>query len=320
MIDSLGNLELDSEYLASQIIRGVLFSENYILCRAQFCNMPLIDFIPEIFILQNAIKKELVAPFGTIQDKPLEKFLSGENDGLLDAVIYLKQMADTTIPTYQQALVEAFEDITKELEINMSGQDFLGMGQAIQIAAAHKSDLDHIRQSDMILRKLSGSCENLIAKFGTVTAKLNKKRLKVGNNNEYKFFISDLMFHPEYFSGNMSLGVVMGHLLDTIKSALPTGEVFDPYKLDEMSCILDALSYPKDFYSMCENDSIVSPAIGEKFGKCYPEYWKKFVDMYLHKYENMDYEKQLKFRKCFGLRENNSQLIQFVTGALSVVV
>lgn len=315
-----GNSELDAEYLASQIIRGTIFPESYIMARAIFCDMPIIEFVPEIAKIQMGIQKQLIHPFGTIQDKSLEKFLSGENTEVLSALKMVKEKADALASVYQQALIEAFLEAFHELEINMSGQDFRGMGEAIGIASQHKAEEDRIRQSETYLRKASGSCEQLINLFGTLKVKLSKKNLRVGDNTDYKLYINSLTFNPQVFTGSIVLGVVMGNVLDTLKSALPKGNVLNPYKLDETNCLLEALCYPKDFYSMCENDKIVNTIIGEKFGKCYPEYWKKFIDLYLKKYEDMDYEKQLIFRKCFGLRENNSQLIQFVTGALSMVV
>lgn len=319
MTETIGNSELDSEYLAAQIIRGVLFPPEYIQTRSYFCDIKIVDFVADIYMLQMSIQKEIVSPFGTLQDKKVEKFSSGDHPALLELVKMLQAKCEDLLPVYEEGAREAFREALKEMHENIQGQDFLGMGQAFQVAASHKAELDHLRITKNTLEIISNQCEYLIQNYGVSDAKLKKKGIKPGNNTEYKLFIQDLINQPESFSGNIVLAMTMGRTLDAIKKALPMSDpVLNPFKLDETECLLESLCYPKDFYNMCESDKIVSRGIGETFGKCYPEYWKKFFNMYLEKYEDMDYQKQIQFRKCFGVGKNDTALVQFIYSTLSL--
>ena len=95
----------------------------------------------------------------------------------------------------------------------------------------------------------------------------------------------------------------------TIISALPPPNNLNPFKKDEVENLLQVLSNPKEFYTFCRLNEIISPLVGTLFGHCYPGFYHMYLDMYLDDYENMNYQEQINFRKCFGLTENNTQLI-----------
>ena len=110
-------------------------------------------------------------------------------------------------------------------------------------------------------------------------------------------------------TSNTLLAVIIGKVVDSISASLPSKNNLDPFNNEIALNVLHSLADPENFYKECKIGNIVSPAVGTLFGHCYPEFYHKFIDIYMEKGDTLPYQEQINFRKCFGLPEDNSQLI-----------
>lgn len=316
MIDKLGDIELESEYLVCQIIRGDIYPSEYVDVRLQFSSLEMVEIPGEIPVLLQQLKKMIITPFGIIDDKDVNKFSEGKHPKLLELVMLLKEEVEKTIPIYKQAFQDKYDDMQRELENNMHGQDIIGEAEAIKVTMGEKPFIDYLTETNLSLMKLSTNLEYIINDYGSFKIKLKKPKIKVGLNPDYMMYIKNIQLHPELVTDSSILAICLGRTIDAINRALPNiglHDILDPFKKQESECILEVLTYPKDFYSKCENEEIVSGGVGTEFGGCYPAYYKKFILMYLEDFDKMDYQKQINFRKCFGIPEDNSQLLQLTS-------
>jgi hypothetical protein len=101
--------------------------------------------------------------------------------------------------------------------------------------------------------------------------------------------------------------MVVSKGLDAIISSTPKDDL-DPYLTDVCNNVIEVLVDPKSFYNMCKRDAIISSSVGQMFGHCYPEFYGKYLDMYMDDYDSFDQQESIDFRKCFALDADDSEL------------
>lgn len=317
-MDTLCNLELDLEYLTSQIVSGVYFPKDYVTIRTGLSKIKTIDVSNEIDLIQAGIQKIIISSFGTLKDKEIEKFYLGKQPELLDLLSALQRETSAWSPKFEEALVAKFEEAMVEMEQNMQGQDSVGMGEAIAIASNAKTELDFYRETHKKLLTNSILIEKIISLYGISSIKVPKKKIKVNLDKQYQQYINELLFEFDQLFDNLELSVVLGRALGTIQSLFPKQPPLDPLITDQANNILDILSSPQDFYTDCETESIATDTVGKTFGFCYPEYYHKYMEIYLEKYDKMDFQDQINFKKSFGVNENYSDLLMLTNAYIKI--
>ena len=297
---------LETELQASRIIQGVLYPAPYLNLRV---NLSKIKPINEIEIDYLPVMKMLFDKKGFLKNSEVEHLWYGNNVILLQELIKLQTTIQDAISFFNARIPNQIVAIQNELVNKMMGQDVVGLSQAID-SVQHQNMLVDSKQVTLnALRVQEGVVNAAIEAYGLSTTRLkHKKNITPSTSVNYRLFINELSTNLGEYVENIETSIVMGRVLDSIISILPPPNNLDPFKKDEADNLLQVLSNPKEFYTFCRLNEIISPLVGTLFGHCYPGFYHMYLDMYLDDYENMNYQDQINFRKCFGLTENNTQL------------
>lgn len=305
----LGNLELELENLSSNIIKGIVYPVDYIDIVTYFSKIELVEISNEITEILDELMKKLKAPSGLMKTSQLESYFYGKNPELLALLVDLGAQVKMWIPLYMDAFEQKGTSIVEDLAANMEGQDFVGMGDAINATAGRQQELDNIHLTKVDLQRLIGVVQYLIPFYGSSLGKLQKKTIKPSLDVKYQLRIQDMVSNIEIYAGNMELAIVLGRVIQTMQAAFPKTTILDPYATQISENILKVLSHPEDYYTDCKMDRVLNDTVANVFQFCYPEFYQIYLNMYLDDYNKMDYEKQSIFRKCFAIPEDNSLLL-----------
>jgi len=306
----LTDVELELENLASKILKGMVVPTNYINIHTYFCQLELLNVSEEISLLLHTLQKKLVTDMGLLKESQLEKYFYGQNPEIIEILSSLKLEVDMWEPKYKQALLEKEDELVNDLADKMQGQDFVGMGEAINRIQTRKQELENIQQTKIQLQKFQGVVDFLIPLYGSSIKKLSKKTKNPSLNKEYQLYIQDMLSHIDQYAGNAQLAFVLGRSIKSIQELFPKTVILDPYTTEISENLLKVLTNPEDFYSDCKTNRILSNSEGTTFQYCYPAFYEIYLNIYLEDFEKMDYQDQITFRKCFSLIADNSQLLQ----------
>lgn len=318
MVDSVGNPKLEAEYMASGILKGMVLPSQYTDLCIQLAGIPMLQVSQtlEPFIMN--LQDELIDNFGLVKEKESKDYLAGNNPGLFQLLTAIFQEVDHLIKIYGMAAKEKFEQTAEKIQQHAQSMDYFDLGQGVDQAAAdsdyiHKLDADHTD-----LRKMQGSLAAILRYYGAETRKFtNKVHCKPGVDSEYKMYLQQLVENIDTVTNNVQLAFTLGSTLDSIIGLLPKDDL-DPYISDVCANFIKVITNPKDFYNMCKQDDIVSSSVGQMFAHSYPQFYEKFLDMYMDEVPKMEYQEQIDFRKCFALPEDTSQLTALCSNYIKV--
>lgn len=310
MIDTptVGDPELESEYLASCIVSGILYPADYNTLRINIAGLEFLDASNDLTDMLDVIQKETTSKFGILKDTVVEKYYYGEEPDLFKVFEVMHEHLQNLELMYGVATQEKFMQIADDIAEKSQSMKYEDVGQAVDETALESQHMHDLDKTHLQLRKMIGITSAILKGYGAAKGKLLKRtKVKPKTLPDYEMFLQELTDNLDVVCNNMQLSSVVGRVLDSINSLWPQNEL-DPYLMDVSNNFIAVITEPKDFYSMCKQDEIISPSVGQMFGHCYPEYYSKFVDMYTDNINEIDYQSQLDFRKCFGMVPDDSQL------------
>lgn len=306
----LADLQLDLELLASKMISGMIFPTDYINIRTNFCKLEMLkDISDEVTNDLNKLQEIMKTNFGNLEDDEVQKFFEGKHPKVLKLLNKIKKDVDEWIPVYGEALIEKGAQNLLDLEEDMSGQDFVGMAEAINSNIYKVQELDNIRVTEIQLKVFKGILDALIPLYGTSLGKIPNVHITPSLGKKYQLFINDLLMNADVVAGNLEMAIVLGKVLQSIQKIFPQEVVLDPYKTQVHENLLKILTHPKNYYKECKNNSILNDTIPFLFSNSYSAIFQKFMSIYLDSFDKMDYTEQTVFRKCFILPPDNTKLL-----------
>lgn len=308
-MNTIGNEELEMEYLASKIISGILLPSDYVDLCSYISRIPIIEGSEKLLVLLDELKSEVISSLGLLKDVEINKYYYGENKEVLKLISSLLKETKSLIPVYEQAQLDKMDLEVSKLKSGMQGQSYVDMGDAINAASAESDEINRISLDTQQLKISKNLLESIISLYGVSLSKLPNKSMDTKITTKYKLFLLNLTNNLDKVTSNILLSSVMGRLIDSISVSIPKDNL-DPFKLEISNNLLETLSNPKDYYKDCKTNVIVSSDVGSLFRHCYPEFSDKFLNMYLEDYDNMEYQDQINFRKCFAIPADDSQLLQ----------
>lgn len=308
-VETIGNPQLESECLAGRILHGNINSPNYLNLRMGFAGLSYIDASQELTDKLNEIKKMVIGTQGLVDRPIIKQYYNGEAKELKSLVEETLTIVDNLAEIYVIATPQKYDEIYSNLEndVENAPMTFEDLGEHVNRYSADSNHLQQLDQTTNELKRMQGVLQAILRTYGEETPKITNKEIPAKLSNEYKIFLNDLTNNLEVATDNVLISMTVSKGMDAIISTFPKDEL-DPYLTDVCNNIIETLTDPENFYSKCKSDGIVSSAVGQMFGHCYPEYYNKFMDMFMDEYEKMDYQQVLDFRKCFGLDSNDSEL------------
>ena len=271
------------------------------------------EFIPLTY------PEKLIDNIGLLKDNIIESFYLGKDDSLLVSFMILEAEVSMLVPIYIDKIREVLDSVEDTLDSSSLGYRFEDMAFTLSTQQHKQSEIKNYDDMLSKLELMKVSLKNVILKFGTGIKKPSNKSTEVTFNIPYKMFLNDLTVNSDKYISDPTLAITLGKVIDSI-SILDPKDSLDPFILELENNLLSVLTSPKDFYKKCHLGEIISPIIGALFNQCYPEFYSKFLEIYLESFDKMSYQDQLNFRQCFALLEDNSQLTQLCSSNMNVII
>jgi hypothetical protein len=308
-LETVGNPGLESEYLASCILKGLIETPEYLELRMNIASLQFIDVSQKLLTICDEIQKKTVSNFGLVERPIVKQYYYGKApelkeliDEALKEVYILSQFYKMAVPEKQ-----AFIETVMQHDIENSPMTYEDIGQNINKYQVDQNHLDELYQTHIKLEKMQGVLK-AIERIYRNNAKLSTKEFAPKYDTKYRLYIQDLLQNIDKATHNPIISMNVAKAIDAIQSTAPKDDL-DPYIMDVCNNVIEALTEPESFYNMCKRDQIVSSSVGQMFGHCYPEFYNKFLDMYIEDVPKLEHQEVLDFRKCFGLDSDDSELV-----------
>lgn len=308
-LETVGNPQMEAEYLASRILHGNINDPNYLNLRMNLAGLVFVDASQPLTDKLTQIKKIVVGTQGLIDRPVVKQYYKDEAPELKSLIKSTLKEIDKLIVLYSIATTQKFEETFTNMsqDLENAPMTYEDVGEQVN---KYNSDNDHITQMDQTnteLKRMEGVLNAILRVPDGDNPRVTNKEIPAKLSTEYKLFLNDLSQNLDVATNNMHISMVVGQGLDAIISTIPKDDL-DPYLSDVCNNIISVLTDPESFYTKCKSDQVISSAVGQLFGHCYPEYYGKYQDMYMDEYSKMDQQEVLEFRKCFGLDSDDSEL------------
>lgn len=310
MINTLSDYELEAEYVASLFLKGNIISPSQTHLRMEFAQLPLASIGSDFDDLLVELRDEIISSFGLLDDLVMDAFLHGTEKSILELVSELYQRANAFLPVMQMGLqqkevqqIQMVEQATSEFT------DFEDLSQMLNPIIVQHEGLDVIRANMINLLKLHAGLGNILGMYGTEPQKFSKKRDISEDSDKYSMYLIDLQTHLDEVVPDAIVAAKLGLALQSLGIVKPTNGL-DPFQEQVYKNIIEILAHPKDYYKDCKTNGVLNTQVGQLFSTTYPEFYKKFLSMYLDDFESMTFQEQINFRKCFNLPADDSELLQ----------
>lgn len=304
----VGNPDLEAEWLASQLLDGLVLPADYTALRINLANIPMVDVSESLTEKLLELQDETVSKFGLLEDKPVKDFYFGEAPELYKLIVAIYKETVEQAKLYLVAAEEQFAYIEESIDQYSATMDYYELADGVSKSQLDMDKAQQYNDQSIKLRQMRGTLETVLTSYGVGEGKLpTKKVVTPGLTPKYKLYLQTLSTNLDEAVSNMKLAFTIAKALDGIISLIPKDDL-DPYLSDVCVNFIDVVTDPKSYYTKCKNDEIVSSSVATLFGNCYPEFYNKYQDMYMDDYANMDNQEQIEFRKCFGLDSDDSEL------------
>jgi len=309
MIDTLSDTQLEIEYAASCLLCLEALPSDYLSLKFLISSIKVID-TSEFHELPYDDLTSLTDKLGLLKDTEIQKYYIGKADDLFMKFENLKLQASALIPIYENKIIETFNTSADKLYNQLPDAGYLAMGSAIDSVGADTFATQNYDKVKFDLQQLDAQLSHILELYGS-GEKFSTKHKSPKWDKKYMIYLQELQTEIDKFTDNPQLTMTIGFIVDSIGSLNPVTSQ-DPYSMDLLDNLLMVLQNPKDYYKDCHMGKILNEVIGKLFYHCYPAFFNKFADIYIEDFESMDYTDQQNFRNCFGMKEDNSQLINAV--------
>jgi hypothetical protein len=308
-METIGNPELESEYIASLILRNSYVSEEWANLKISFSALNKVDIL-NIEQDIESLEDFLIDSFGLVKDSEVSKFLEGNCKYVYESLAVLENKAHVLQPilkqVYEEKLKESFTNTFNQFESLYNDVTLVPeLANSIPEQDPQLAQLQSNYESLFLLQK---RCSSIISLYGSSKIKQTILRsYKPSNLQELKNYILQL----QQSLPDLKLPGLVIYQLSQIIEALYVNtplDDLDPFKVDRVLELFTILSYPKKYYNMCEADEIIDPKLGEIFQIIYSQFFSEYLSYFLNEAKSMDYEKTQSMRQCLGLPEDFSDL------------
>jgi len=310
------NKQLEFEQLTSGFLKGIVYPKEYINLISNICNLKFIETSIELSESLKEIQKKIVTKTGIIKESRVKNYYLGNDDVLHELFQTCYQKVSEQEKLYDLVIKEHMELLYRQMENSVEDlSDFEQMSNAIHSATLENEVLKQRDQVHLDLRIIKTSLFNILMSYGSGEPFSTKEKY-TQYSKEYQLFINSMFYNLTEVVSDPLYSMLIYTALSEIINTIPKNEL-DIYGKDKLKNLISVLLNPQDYYSKCSREEIDSPQVAQSFYKVYPEYMEMFLDMHLDKYEQFDQQKQINFRKCFNLVENQGQLISMCSASLS---
>lgn len=316
-MDTLGNPELEAESISALILADSSVPQEYVnLC--MLMSSLSIPELPTIEEMGDAIKKKYIDKLGLLKSSHVVNFLKGKDEDMYLIFQLLYEESSMLYPMYEvSAQIEQKLHFEKVLQQTLEQED---VSDKQRIAQSHSAiggkAWEHMVMSKK-LEVLQNKLSTILSLYGSYSMRLKEKKNKNMDPIELKRYLT-LLEQDLMKSGLDPLVIMCTYKALCILAAAIPNDSLDPSKVDVMDNIYDVFCNPQDYYSYCKQEKIIDQKVGSAFYDAYPEYFKKFSSMYVEDYEQMDYQDQINFQKCFDMVQDNSQTISMCSLAYKI--
>lgn len=316
MTEYLGNQQLECEHLTGRILKGDQIPGPFTTLKIVFSSLPMVDAGDSEIIL-GLLQKKLVNKLGLLKDSEIENFYYGKNPELLEAVERIKAEVDESLPALEIASeVERNDYFDRKFQEVNSQEDVSDMVQILNSSSQNSRRFDELENRKIDSQVLQTKIETILDLYGKAERKIRDKDQRAMNPLELKEYLTQIERDMPYSDYDPVMVMTLYYTLSILSASIPNDEL-DPFRVDIMQSLYNVLCNPDDYYAYCKQEKIVDISEGKSFSECYPEYYKKFTNMYVDEYDDMDYQQQINFKKCFDLVEDNSDLVAMCSTSLT---
>ncbi len=302
------NKHLEYEFITSLFLKGVIYPKEFVDLHNNVCNLKILDATNDLSTTLLELQKKLVTKTGFLKESILKPYYLGTDDSLLGLFQTAYTQSNFQEKVYEDAVKEHLLQISEQMEnITNNLKDYEDMANAV-----HSANLENevVKQRDQInydLKIINASLKNILNLYAAGNPFSTKEKY-TEYSDKYRLFLADLDFNLTDIVSDPLLSMILYTAINEIKNNTPKDNL-DVYGKDKFKNLIGVLLNPQDYYTKCTNEEIDSPQVAQSCYKVYPEYMEMYLDMYLDKYNEFDQQKQINFRKCFNLIENQGQLI-----------
>ena len=302
------NKHLEYEFMTSLFLKGVIYPKEFVDLHNNVCNLKILDATNDLSTTLLELQKKLVTKTGFLKESILKPYYLGTDDSLLGLFQTAYTQSNFQEKVYEDAVKEHLLQISEQMEnITNNLKDYEDMANAV-----HSANLENevVKQRDQInydLKIINANLKNILNLYAAGNPFSTKEKY-TEYSDKYRLFLAELDFNLTDIVSDPLLSMILYTAINEIKNNTPKDNL-DVYGKDKFKNLIGVLLNPQDYYTKCTNEEIDSPQVAQSFYKVYPEYIEMYLDMYLDKYNEFDQQKQINFRKCFNLIENQGQLI-----------
>jgi hypothetical protein len=300
---------LESEFLTSQILSGIILPDIYTNLRVNVASLKIIDASNKLLNLLEELQDEVVDKFGLLKDSEMKKFYYGDIPELKSLFLSILKETEIQIELYGLAVADKFEQVASTIESHAQSMDYYTLNEGVNKSAGDKEEMDNYDKMQTDLRRSRGVLNAIIQSYGKGKDQRVPTReiVAVGLTPKYKIYLNELSLNLDQVTSNVILSMTISKAFDSIFSLIPPTDL-DPYLSDVCENFLGVITNPKSFYTKCKQDEILSSSVGQMFAHCYPGFYNLYQDILIEEYDSMNYQAQLDFQKSFGIGQDNSTL------------
>jgi len=303
---TLGNFEKEAEFLASKLLKQQVLPKEYQSICIFFSQLPesKLENLSKIMI---SLKKEMITKDSLVDESAAEKFYQGKLpkvEGLLRE--YLHGIVSKLHP-----LIKA-NSAVKQVQLNRMDSkisqlpDYSTIMQVVEQEPQVLPEQDTIKSHISEIQITSNTIADLLNLYGSGKS-VRKKEKEVSTYDGLMELLNMLQSTAMDQNDFYLVGMRFKRMLDVLHQYIKPLNL-DPYEKDLAMNVYDVFCNPKDFFTKCKRDEIISPIVGMEFHKCFPEFSSAFADIYLDDEKDMSEQDKINMTRSFGMPQDQTKL------------
>lgn len=300
----LSDRKLEIEYLASDLLSGILYTPNFVNLVGYLADLPIITLIgdEEVTELGKKIKKKLTKDDKLNLDE-CKRLYYGKDSKLLEMLHLLEQRVDSIIPLVrQQDLMYTKEVFQKRLDATPSEMLSLNDWQSSEAAKST------IKTTFNGLMKISDTVRLIFENLQHLDIKCEVEVPSIPGFNkipEYLFNAKNAML--QYPSKEIQYAPLCITILDMLQQRYPRIQS-DPYQKDVYMDLVSLVKYPNSIYRKLKTMVSVDETIPMILKSIYPSILIKNIEHYWEVKKYLTYQQQIRIERGLGISKNESDI------------
>lgn len=304
--------ELDSEYMASKYIKGLIYPVSYTKLRSNFSQIQVVQTFHIVDQMYIKLIDMICNKENMLDDYEIEKFWKGNHKSLYELLLSLLKYTQVGIEEMGFRMQDVVDKTANMLDTEMRLPSWEDKAHAINKASIMSQEIEQQQQLGNELQKNEGILQNILEEYGSGKyEKLPTKEMKPKYSDEYKFYATQLMSNMGDYLESFTIAQPLSRALMSAAAMYPEDEL-DPFKVDQVNNLLYVLANPDKYDTEFKKNTIISEDVAKAFQQSYPQYAMKSMEACTEILNKKDsYQEQLTFSKDFALGRDDSDLIKF---------